>query len=46
MKKILIKLKVSYIKDLLPHFDNKNYSWENVVREPFLSQKVKKLMTY
>ena len=34
---------ILYIKDLLPHFDNKNYSWENVVREPFFVPESKKI---
>ena len=34
---------ILYIKDLLPHFDIKNYQWENVIREPFFVPESKKI---
>ncbi len=34
---------ILYIKDLLPHFDVKNYQWSNVIREPFFVPESKKI---
>jgi len=34
---------VLYIKDLLNHFNKKNYDWRNVIREPFFVPENKKI---
>ena len=34
---------ILYIKDLLNHFNKKNYNWRNVIREPFFVPENKKI---
>lgn len=34
---------VLFVKDLIPHFDDKDFAWQEIIREPFFVPETKKL---